>query len=227
MRLSKSTNIPARSKQRGVTLVELTLVIAVMLIMTVMSTKAIGYLILMKRAEPVSADIARILDRAVSAGIGNGNDVYTFLNNTYLQKSVSDSSVLAIVNPGPGGVVHHGLGAGLIGVSSDVVNFGTVAGSGVGNDYGFVLATLSGISDAVCVKLASSFGMYADRVVINSVKIKDSSPTATTTAWNMGTAQTACDAGGGGGANQNIITVGRRLVSIPTPINNVQPDSGQ
>jgi hypothetical protein len=193
---------------------------AIILILTLVSTKAIGYLIMMNKAEPVSQEIATVLDRAVTAGKGSGADVYTFMNNTYLQNAVKTSSVMSVT----AGAVHHGLGAGANGSILDVVNLSTVAGSGMGNDYGFVLGTLSGVSDAVCYKLASNFGGYADRVIVNGTIIKDTNPTTTTKTWNIGTAQAACDAGNGG-ANKNIVIVGRRLVSITPPANNTQPDN--
>ncbi|AUL47809.1 prepilin-type N-terminal cleavage/methylation domain-containing protein [Bordetella trematum] len=156
-------------RQQGFSLIEVSVVAAILLMAAVIGVPAIhGYVIesrVPKLAEELQRFVVRMRIQAVSAGAAP----YAGMDNAILAQALQDSSVVSISGEGASREVRHGLGDGRVTLAS-----ATRPGQPVGSAF---TLTLDNVHPAACPSLASALQRLAFRVSVQgraaAVQVKD------------------------------------------------------
>jgi prepilin-type N-terminal cleavage/methylation domain-containing protein len=170
----------ALGRQRGFTLIEVSIVTAIVLLIAVIGIPAIAGYVMENKVPKVGQELARfVMHTRVNAGT-SGDAPYEHISADNLAALVADSTVLTLSGDG---AVLHGLGAsGAVEVES------TDAGSGF-------LLRLKQVNHVACPSIASVLQRVADRITVSAsggatTTLKDES-----TAYNALAAEAACGKG--------------------------------
>jgi len=184
------------SAQRGFSLVEVSIVTAIVLLIAIIGMPAIGSYVIENKVPRVAEELQRFVARVKVNAQGAGPAPYGGLSTAALANALKDSSVISVSGQGRVAVVAHGLGGngtagnGTISVAPTAVAAGS-AGSG------FTL-TLTNVSNAACPALASALQRVAEIITVEgtagAVLVKDATATPPL-AYSAAATESQCAAG--------------------------------
>ena len=142
-----------RRRQQGFSLIEVSIVTAIVLLIAVISIPAIGGYVMENKVPKVGQELVRfVMHTRVNAGPA-GDPPYVAIGTANLASMVADSTVLT--RAGDGSVLH-GLGGG-----------GTVEVEPTDAGAGFLLRLLR-VNHAACPSIASVLQRVADRITVSA-----------------------------------------------------------
>ncbi|HEX7386156.1 MAG TPA: type 4 pilus major pilin [Castellaniella sp.] len=153
MKRQSVQNVSRLQQQRGFSLVEVSIVTAIVLLIAVIGIPTIGSYVLENKVPKVGQELARfIMYTRVNAGT-SGESPYEGLTTRNLASMVTDSAVLSRLSDG---TILHGLGG-----------RGTIEVEPVDSGAGFLLR-LRDVSHVACPSIASVMQRVADRIQVSS-----------------------------------------------------------
>jgi len=166
----------AAAAQRGFSLIEVSIVTAIVLLAAIVGIPAIGTYVVENKVPNVGEELQRFVARTKANAQGAGPTPYLDIDTGMLANALRDSSVLSVSGSGASAVVAHGLGGnGTAGNGSVVVAPVSFASGGAGS--GFSL-TLDHVSHAACPGIASVMQRAAEIISVQgqggAVVVKDS-----------------------------------------------------
>jgi prepilin-type N-terminal cleavage/methylation domain-containing protein len=161
--------------QRGFSLIEVSIVTAIVLLIAIIGIPAIGAYVIENKVPKVGEELQRFVSRAKANAQGGGPAPYQNVDTGTLANALRDSSVVSVAGSAGAASVAHGLGGNGIGGNGTIVlNPASVAGGGSGS--GFSL-TLTNVSAAACPGLASVMQRVSEVISIEGeggpVVVKD------------------------------------------------------
>lgn len=154
-----------RSKQDGFSLVEVSIVTALMVILSIIGVPALQTYVIENKVPKVAADMQRFVSRMKVAAIGGGATPYAGIGQRALVNGMRDGSVVSVRGPSPTADVAHGLGgqgraeSGTIMVQSDAV-----PGQSPGSAFRL---TLANVSHAACPMLMTAMQRMASIILVS------------------------------------------------------------
>ncbi len=98
------------SRQRGFSLIEVSIVAAIILLAAIIGIPAIGNYVIENKVPEVGRELQRFVVRTKTNAQGAGTTPYAEVDTGTLANAVRDSSVLSVNGTGAAAVVAHGLG---------------------------------------------------------------------------------------------------------------------
>lgn len=142
-----------RRKQRGFSLIEVSIVTAIVLLIAVIGIPAIGGYVMENKVPKVGQELVRfVMHTRINAGT-SGDPPYAAIGTTSLTSLVADSTVLTMAGDGS---ILHGLGGG-----------GTIEVEPTDAGAGFLLRLLR-VNHAACPSIASVLQRVADRITVSA-----------------------------------------------------------
>ena len=174
-------------RQQGFSLVELSIVTAIILVISIIGIPAINSYVIENKVPEVAGELQRYVARTKANGQGTSNP-YTAIDTANLGRALRSSSVVS-VDATTFGRVAHGLGGN--GTTSGLI---AVAPSDSGASF---TVTLDAVNDAACPALASLLQRVSERIEITgaSTAVVKDSRAATPLVYSPITTQAACQAG--------------------------------
>lgn len=165
--------------QRGFSLIEVSIVTAIVLLIAIIGIPAIGAYVVENKVPKVGEELQRFVARAKANAQGAGPVPYLNMHTGTLASALRDSSVIAVVGSGSAAVVAHGLGGnGSAGNGTIALMPVAVAAGGAGS--GFTL-TATNVNSAACPGLASVMQRVSEIISVQgeggSTIVKDSTAT--------------------------------------------------
>ncbi|WP_434646767.1 type 4 pilus major pilin [Achromobacter piechaudii] len=160
-----ASKFPSRSRrQRGFSLMEVSIVTAIILLIAIVGIPAISAYIIENKVPKVGEEIQRFIAGMKINAQGGGANPYEGLDTGALANALRDSSVLAVQGSGAGARVAHGLGGSGAGRDGVVeVAASSAGGGGLGSVF---TVTLTNVSHAACPALASVLQRVSDAITI-------------------------------------------------------------
>ncbi|MDY0308509.1 MAG: type 4 pilus major pilin [Castellaniella sp.] len=178
--LAQSRAVRRRTGQAGFSLVEISIVTAIVLLIAVIGIPAIGGYVMENKVPKVGQELARfIMHVRVNAGT-SGDMPYENIGTANLAAMVADSTVLTLTNDGS---VLHGLGSG-----------GTVEVEPVDAGAAFLLR-LRQVNHVACPSIASVLQRVADRITVEARGAAARTVKDESTTYNALAAESACAKG--------------------------------
>ncbi|WP_459614615.1 type 4 pilus major pilin [Bordetella sp. 2513F-2] len=162
--------------QRGFSLVEVSIVTAIVLLAAIVGIPAIGSYVVENRVPKVGEELQRFVARIKANAQGSGPAPYADIDTVTLANALRDASAVSVQGTGAAALVVHGLGGnGTTGNGTITVEPVAFASGAMGS--GFAL-TLNRVSHAACPGLASVMQRAADIISVQgqggAVVVKDS-----------------------------------------------------
>src|SRR6478752_4766080 len=152
-------------KQRGFSLMEVSIVTAIVLLIAIVGIPAIGGYVIENKVPKVGEELQRFIASMKINAQGGGVTPYTGLDTGALANALRDSTVLSVQGTGAAASVAHGLGGSGIGGSGVVqVEPASVDGAGMGSAF---TLTLTSVSHAACPALASVLQRVSEIISIS------------------------------------------------------------
>lgn len=169
--------------QKGFSLIEMSIVTAIVLLLAIMAIPAVGNYVMENRVPKVGEALARFIVQTRIVGSGGASTPYAGINTGNLANMVANSGVFTVSGTGSTASVRHGLG---------IDGTATVSESSMG--AGFTV-TLSKVNNIACPGIASMMQRVSDTVKVapesgTSTVVKSSS-----VAFNAMAAEAACEQG--------------------------------
>lgn len=167
----------ALRNQQGFSLIEVSIVTAIVLLLAIIGIPAIGGYVVENKVPKVGEELARfILQTKVNAPT-NSPTPYTGIDTRNFARLVRDSSIFSVSDPDTDPKVWHGLG-----------NEGQVTvESTTGASFSI---TLSKVNNAACPSIASVMQRVSDTITVGSATVKD-----TSNPYSALTTESACQQG--------------------------------
>ena len=186
----------ARWKQQGFSLMEVSIVTAIVLLIAIVGIPAIGGYVIENKVPKVGEELQRFVASMKINAQGGGVTPYTGLDTGALANALRDSTVLSVQGTGAAASVAHGLGgSGTSGSGVVQVEPASVDGAGMGSAF---TLTLTNVSHAACPALASVLQRVSEIISISGSSgarvVKDSIATPTT-PYRAAQAQAQCSQG--------------------------------
>jgi prepilin-type N-terminal cleavage/methylation domain-containing protein len=181
-------NRKTTGRQRGFTLVELLIVLAIIAVIAIFGVPFARGIIIGGKTEPTASDISKVVTRMRSNFSGQGTTPYNNLGAgaaataNFANTARGLTSALTVAGAGAAATVQHDIGA----TNSQIaVAIGTITVAGDS-----FTVTVPTVNEAACPGLAAQLSKAAEVITINGVNVK-----AAGANYNGGTAQNACTAG--------------------------------
>ncbi|MDH1179884.1 prepilin-type N-terminal cleavage/methylation domain-containing protein [Achromobacter mucicolens] len=186
----------ARWKQQGFSLMEVSIVTAIVLLIAIVGIPAIGGYVIENKVPKVGEELQRFVASMKINAQGGGVTPYTGLDTGALANALRDSTVLSVQGMGAAASVAHGLGgSGTSGSGVVQVEPASVDGAGMGSAF---TLTLTNVSHAACPALASVLQRVSEIISISGSSgakvVKDSIATPAT-PYRAAQAQAQCSQG--------------------------------
>ncbi|CAB3922758.1 type 4 pilus major pilin [Achromobacter mucicolens] len=186
----------ARWKQQGFSLMEVSIVTAIVLLIAIVGIPAIGGYVIENKVPKVGEELQRFVASMKINAQGGGVTPYTGLDTGALANALRDSTVLSVQGIGAAASVAHGLGgSGTSGSGVVQVEPASVDGAGMGSAF---TLTLTNVSHAACPALASVLQRVSEIISISGSSgakvVKDSIATPAT-PYRAAQAQAQCSQG--------------------------------
>jgi prepilin-type N-terminal cleavage/methylation domain-containing protein len=193
-----------RQAQCGFSLIEVSIVTAIVLLIAIVGIPAIGSYVVENKVPKVGEELQRFVARAKANGQGSGITPYRNLHSGILANALRDSSVFTVNGNDAAAVVAHGLGGnGSAGNGTIALAPASLAGGGRGSAF---TLTLSNVNNAACPGLASVMQRVSEIISVQGqggpVVVKDSSASPPK-GYDAMLAQAQC---AGGDANTFVFT---------------------
>lgn len=174
---------PDVERQRGFSLVEISIVTAIVLLLAIIAIPAVGAYVIENKVPRVGEELARfVLQVQINAQPGN-NAPYIDISTNHLARMAEGSTVLSVRESGSTTTITHGLG------SDGVIS---VAPSGSGASF---TLTLTNVSHAACPALASVMQRVMDDIVIQSKGGSAGTVKSASVPYNALQAESSCGRG--------------------------------
>ncbi len=186
----------AGGQQQGFSLMEVSIVTAIVLLIAIVGIPAIGGYVIENKVPKVGEELQRFIASMKINAQGGGVTPYTVLDTGALANALRDSSVLSVQGTGAAATVAHGLGgSGTSGSGVVQVEPASVDGAGMGSAF---TLTLTSVSHAACPALASVLQRVSEIISISGSSgakvVKDSIATPAT-PYRAALAQAQCSQG--------------------------------
>lgn len=183
-------------KQQGFSLMEVSIVTAIVLLIAIVGIPAIGGYVIENKVPKVGEELQRFVASMKINAQGGGVTPYTGLDTGALANALRDSTVLSVQGMGAAASVAHGLGgSGTSGSGVVQVEPASVDGAGMGSAF---TLTLTNVSHAACPALASVLQRVSEIISISGSSgakvVKDSIATPAT-PYRAAQAQAQCSQG--------------------------------
>lgn len=166
-----------RNTQGGFSLVEVSIVTAIMILLSIIGIPAIQGYVIENKVPQLSGELQRVISRLKVSAIGLGATPYAGLSNAVLANALRDSSIVAVTGEGTKATIGHGLGGsgrngeGVIQLTAQALASGP-------HGSAFELA-LNHVNHAACPVLASVLQRVASVVTVSgqsgAVEVKNTS----------------------------------------------------
>jgi prepilin-type N-terminal cleavage/methylation domain-containing protein len=175
--LRRCTAFRRRDVQQGFSLIEVSIVTAIVLLIAIVGIPAIGSYIVENKVPKVGEELQRFVARAKANGQGSGVAPYRNLHDGVLANALRDSSIFSVNGNDASATVAHGLGGnGSAGNGTIALAPASFAGGGQGSAF---TLTLTNVNNAACPGLASVMQRVSDIISVEGeggpVVVKDSS----------------------------------------------------
>jgi type IV pilus assembly protein PilA len=164
-----------RAAEAGFSLVEVSIVTALMVILAIIGVPALQAYVIENKVPKVAADMQRFVSRMKVAALGGGLAPYATVDQRALINGMRSASVIAVQGQGQKADVSHGLGgqgrgnSGTISIAPD-----TVPGMSVGSAFRL---TLTHVNHAACPMLVTAMQRMASVITVSghgaSVEVKN------------------------------------------------------
>ncbi|AOB30725.1 fimbrial protein [Bordetella sp. H567] len=163
--------------QQGFSLIEVSIVTAIVLLIAIVGIPAIGSYVVENKVPKVGEELQRFVARVKANGQGGGVAPYHKLHGGMLANALRDSSVFAVSGSDASAVVAHGLGGnGAGGNGTIAVAPASFAGGGPGSAF---TLTLTNVNNAACPGIASVMQRVSEIIAVEGeggpVIVKDTS----------------------------------------------------
>ncbi len=166
-----------RDRQRGFSLIEISMVTAIMMLIAIIGIPAIQAYVIENKTPRVAEEIQRFVARLKSHTHGFGVAPYSGVNGATLANALRSSTVVSVNGSDAGASVAHGLG-GKGAAGHGVITIAPQSIQGAAHGAAFAI-TLNHVNHAACPGVASILQRIADVVTISgksgSVIVKDMS----------------------------------------------------
>jgi len=184
------------ARQRGFSLMEVSIVTAIVLLIAIVGIPAIGAYVIENKVPKVGEELQRFVASMKINAQGGGATPYTGLDTGALANAMRDSSVLAVQGAGASARIMHGLGGSGSGRSGVVeVAAATLGGAGLGSAF---TLTLTNVSHAACPALASVMQRVSETISIggsSGAKIVKDTLATPAVPYRAAQAQALCSQG--------------------------------
>lgn len=184
------------ARQRGFSLMEVSIVTAIVLLIAIVGIPAIGAYVIENKVPKVGEELQRFVASMKINAQGGGVTPYTGLDTGALANAMRDSSVLAVQGAGASARITHGLGGSGSGRSGVVeVAAATLGGAGLGSAF---TLTLTNVSHAACPALASVMQRVSETISIggsSGAKIVKDTLATPAVPYRAAQAQALCSQG--------------------------------
>lgn len=154
-----------RQKQVGFSLVEVSIVTALMVIVAIIGVPALEGFIIENKIPKVAADMQRFVSRMKVAAVGGGSVPYLGIDQRALVNGMRESAVVTVHGTGSVADVAHGLGGQGRGQSGTIlIEPDSVPGQGPGSAFRL---TLTHVSHAACPMLATAMQRMASSISVS------------------------------------------------------------
>lgn len=186
----KSSNFfsTAAKRQKGFTLVELIIVVAVIALLSLLGIPFVRDFIVEGKVQPTGSDITKIVTKIRANMSGSGAAPYVALGAPAAATAVFANtarglaSSMTVIGVGAAATAQHDIGA----AGSQI----TVAQANLGMAGDSFTVTFPTVNKAACPGLATQVSRSAEVITINGIQVK-----AVNGLYNGATAQNACNAG--------------------------------
>lgn len=166
-----------RIDQGGFSLVEVSIVTAIMILLSIIGIPAIQGYVIENKVPQLAGEMQRVISRLKVASIGLGATPYAGLSNAVLANALRDSSIVAVTGQGAQATVGHGLGgSGRNGEGVIQLAAQALASGSHGSAFELVL---NNVNHAACPVLASVLQRVASVVIVagqsGAVEVKNTS----------------------------------------------------
>lgn len=186
----------AMARQRGFSLMEVSIVTAIVLLIAIVGVPAIGGYVIENKVPKVGEEIQRFIAAMKVNAQGAGVTPYLGLDNGALANALRDSSVLSVQGSGPVARIAHGLGGSGTG-RSGVIEVAAADLGGGGQGSAFTL-TFTNVSHAACPALASVLQRVSVAIAVdgrNGRQIVKDAQAAPPVPYRAALAQAQCASG--------------------------------
>jgi len=152
------------TRQRGFSLMEVSIVTAIVLLIAIVGIPAIGAYVIENKVPKVGEELQRFIASMKINAQGGGVTPYVGLDTGAMANALRDSSVMSVQGSGASTRVVHGLGGSGTG-RNGVVEVVAAAAGGAGLGSAFTV-TLTNVSHAACPALASVLQRVSDTITI-------------------------------------------------------------
>lgn len=164
-----------RRAQQGFSLIEVSIVTAIVLLIAIVGIPAIGAYVIENKVPKVGEELQRFVARAKANGQGGGVEPYRNLHGGMLANALRDSSIFTVRGSDASAVVAHGLGGnGTAGNGTIALAPAAFGGGGPGSAF---TLTLTHVNNAACPGLASVMQRVSEIIVVEGeggpVVVKD------------------------------------------------------
>lgn len=182
-----------RRSQQGFSLIEVSIVSAIILLLAIIAIPAIHNYVVENRVPKVGETLARFIVQTQVNSAGAGTTPYTNINTQSLGNGLGEAGIMAVSGSGASTVVSHGLGG-----DGDVV----VASTSGGKQF---TVTLSKVSHAACPGISSVLQRVVQGITVTSASGPSATLKSASQAYTPMLAETSC---GKGNVNTFVFTVG-------------------
>ncbi|AWP58300.1 type 4 pilus major pilin [Bordetella bronchiseptica] len=151
-------------RQAGFSLVEVSIVTAIVLLVAIIGIPAIGSYVIESKVPRVGEELQRFVARTKANAQGDGAAPYTGIGTASLAHALRDSSVVSVRGEGASATVAHGLGGQGAGAHG-VISVAPAAPGGAPPGSAFTL-TLTNVNGAACPALASVMQRVSDIIAV-------------------------------------------------------------
>lgn len=181
--ITSEASFQSSRRQQGFSLIEVSIVTAIVLLLAIISIPAIGSYVVENKVPKVGEELVRFILQAKVNAPNSSTTPYQGINTVNFANLVRDSSIFSVSGIDAGTRVLHGLG-----------NDGEVAVSSEGTGSSFSI-TLSKVNNAACPSIASVLQRVADSITVSAQGQAAATVKDDTTAYSALTTESKCARG--------------------------------